>query len=205
VTARELRRSSRRHGAARPEAAMKPRRSSSECCHIIGLPMLLVWSLSSPSPFWIGQRQHRLSGKPRSYLLYCPPELRPRQADAARHQHARRRGMAGQQMNLSGWNRLAESQGSSSSTRRKRCAEDLARGPRGWSRPGCRIHLGADRHTRGGLQHRPDADLCQWLSAGGGMAFVLSCTLSDRIAAVGLVAAAQPMDWGWCQTSDRFR
>src|SRR5256712_9396971 len=35
------------------------------------------------------------------------------------------------------------------------------------------------------------------LSAGGGMAFVLSCTLSDRIAAVGLVAAAQPMDWGW--------
>src|SRR6266704_4762745 len=36
------------------------------------------------------------------------------------------------------------------------------------------------------------------LSAGGGMAFVLSCTLSDRIAAVGLVAAAQPMDWSWC-------
>jgi len=36
------------------------------------------------------------------------------------------------------------------------------------------------------------------LSAGGGMAFVLSCTLSDRIAGVGLVAAAQPMDWSWC-------
>src|SRR3989475_7914632 len=36
------------------------------------------------------------------------------------------------------------------------------------------------------------------LSAGGGMAFVLSCTLSDRIAAVGLVAAAQPLDWSRC-------
>src|SRR2546428_6970425 len=35
------------------------------------------------------------------------------------------------------------------------------------------------------------------LSAGGGMAFVLSCTLSDRIAAVRLGAGAQPMDWGW--------
>lgn len=36
------------------------------------------------------------------------------------------------------------------------------------------------------------------LSNGGGMAFVLSCTLSDRIAAVGLVASAQTLEWGWC-------
>jgi polyhydroxybutyrate depolymerase len=36
------------------------------------------------------------------------------------------------------------------------------------------------------------------LSNGGGMAFVLSCTLSDRIAAVGMVAAAQTLEWGWC-------
>ena len=36
------------------------------------------------------------------------------------------------------------------------------------------------------------------LSNGGGMAFVLSCTLSDRIAAVGMVAAAQSLPWSWC-------
>lgn len=36
------------------------------------------------------------------------------------------------------------------------------------------------------------------LSNGGGMAFVLSCTLSDRIAAVGLVASAQMLPWSWC-------
>ena len=36
------------------------------------------------------------------------------------------------------------------------------------------------------------------LSNGGGMAFVLSCTLSDRIAAVGLVASAQMLPWEWC-------
>ena len=36
------------------------------------------------------------------------------------------------------------------------------------------------------------------LSNGGGMSFVLSCALSNRIAAVGMVAAAQTMPWGWC-------
>jgi polyhydroxybutyrate depolymerase len=36
------------------------------------------------------------------------------------------------------------------------------------------------------------------LSNGGGMAFVLSCTLSNRIAAVGMVAAAQLLPWSWC-------
>jgi polyhydroxybutyrate depolymerase len=36
------------------------------------------------------------------------------------------------------------------------------------------------------------------MSNGGGMAFVLSCTLSDRIAAVGLVSAGLDPDWNWC-------
>ena len=36
-------------------------------------------------------------------------------------------------------------------------------------------------------------------SNGGGMAFVLSCTLSDRIAAVGMVGAAQTLPWEWCR------
>ncbi len=36
------------------------------------------------------------------------------------------------------------------------------------------------------------------LSNGGGMAFALSCTLSNRIAAVGMVAAAQTLSWRWC-------
>ena len=36
------------------------------------------------------------------------------------------------------------------------------------------------------------------LSNGGGMAFVLSCTMSDRIAAVGMVAAAQLLPFSWC-------
>lgn len=36
------------------------------------------------------------------------------------------------------------------------------------------------------------------MSNGGGMAFVLSCTLSDRIAAVGMVSAGLDPEWTWC-------
>lgn len=36
------------------------------------------------------------------------------------------------------------------------------------------------------------------LSNGGGMAFVLSCRMADRIAAVGLVASAQLLPWSSC-------
>jgi polyhydroxybutyrate depolymerase len=37
------------------------------------------------------------------------------------------------------------------------------------------------------------------VSAGGGMAFVLSCKLADRIAAVGVVAGAQLFPWRTCR------
>jgi polyhydroxybutyrate depolymerase len=39
------------------------------------------------------------------------------------------------------------------------------------------------------------------LSNGGGMAFALSCTLSNRIAAIGAVSAAQSLSWSWCTDS----
>jgi polyhydroxybutyrate depolymerase len=36
------------------------------------------------------------------------------------------------------------------------------------------------------------------MSMGGSMAFALSCTLSDRVAAIGMVAAAQSLPSSWC-------
>jgi polyhydroxybutyrate depolymerase len=39
------------------------------------------------------------------------------------------------------------------------------------------------------------------MSNGGGMAFALSCTLSNRIAAIGAVSAAQSLPWSWCADS----
>lgn len=45
----------------------------------------------------------------------------------------------------------------------------------------------------------PDRVYVNGLSNGGGMSFALSCTLYDRIAAVGLVAAAELEPWSWCR------
>ena len=36
------------------------------------------------------------------------------------------------------------------------------------------------------------------LSNGGGMSFALSCTMPDRVAAVGMVGAAQLLPFEWC-------
>ena len=43
------------------------------------------------------------------------------------------------------------------------------------------------------------------LSNGGGMSFALSCTLSNRIAAVGMVGAAQTLSWRWCERREAGR
>ncbi len=47
----------------------------------------------------------------------------------------------------------------------------------------------------------PNRIYADGMSNGGGMAFALSCRLSDRIAAVGAVAAAQTLSWDRCGDS----
>jgi len=47
----------------------------------------------------------------------------------------------------------------------------------------------------------PNRIYADGMSNGGGMAFALSCKLSDRIAAVGAVAAAQALSWDRCGDS----
>jgi len=47
----------------------------------------------------------------------------------------------------------------------------------------------------------PNRICADGMSNGGGMAFALSCRLSDRIAAVGAVAAAQTPEWDRCGDS----
>lgn len=44
----------------------------------------------------------------------------------------------------------------------------------------------------------PDRIYVTGMSNGGGMAYVLSCALSDRVAAVGIVAGAQALPPDWC-------
>jgi polyhydroxybutyrate depolymerase len=141
------------------------------------------------------------SGQKREYLLYVPKSYdsaKPTPLVISLHGAG---GWPVQQRDLSEWNRVADREGfivvyPSGKT---------SAGPRVW-------HVGREK----GLS--PDvkfiSDLIDKLAAnynidrsriysngmsnGGGMTFVLSCTLSDRIAAFGMVGAAQTLPWSWC-------
>jgi polyhydroxybutyrate depolymerase len=106
------------------------------------------------------------------------------------------------QMETSQWNRLAESQGFITVYP---SGVGGAAGPRIWH-----VDRGAGLITdvrfiselidtlEAVYNVDPTRIYANGLSNGGGMAFVLSCVLSDRIAAVGMVAAAQSLPWSWC-------
>lgn len=137
------------------------------------------------------------SGEKRQYLLYVPSTYdRARKTPLVISMHGAG-GWPAQERDLSGWNRLAERHGF------------LVVYPSGLESGGPRVwHMGDEREVRflsdliDALEAAYDIDpariYADGLSNGGGMAFVLSCTLSDRIAAVGLVASAQLLPWSWC-------
>ena len=167
---------------------------------LIGLPVVLVLIAA----VWIYALDRTngaivSSGRPRSYLLYVPPRYdraKPTPLVISMHGAAE---WPAQQMNLSRWNRLAETQGfivvypSGSDVPKiwhvERSA-DLMRDVR---------FISALIDTlEAAYNIDPTRIYANGVSNGGGMAFVLSCTLSDRIAAVGMVAAAQSLPWSWC-------
>jgi polyhydroxybutyrate depolymerase len=137
------------------------------------------------------------SGEKREYLLYVPRSYdrsRPTPLVISLHGAG---GWPVQQMNLSEWNRVAE---------RERFIVVYpsgvgGAGPRVW-----RVGDGRDVRFISELIDRLERDYsidpqriyANGFSNGGGMSFVLSCTLSDRIAAVGLVGSAQTLPWTWC-------
>lgn len=137
------------------------------------------------------------SGERREYLLYVPGSYdrsQPTPLVISMHGAA---GWPAQQMNLSGWNRLAESQGF------------LVVYPSGAEGAGPRVwHVAEAREVRfiselidkleAGYNIDPARIYVNGLSNGGGMTFVLSCALSSRIAAVGMVGAAQFLPFSWC-------
>src|SRR5713226_142368 len=167
---------------------------------IIGLPVVLILVVVVSVPV-LNRTNGTIvsSGQKRQYLLYVPKSYdrtKPTPLVISMHGAA---GWPAQQMNLSRWNRLAESQGfivvyPSGSDVPKIWHVDRGAG---LTRDVTFISALIDT-LEATYNIDPTRIYANGLSAGGGMAFVLSCTLSDRIAAVGLVAAAQPMDRGWC-------
>ncbi len=141
------------------------------------------------------------SGETRKYILYVPRSYdRSRPTPLVISMHGAG-GWPAQQMDLSRWNRLAESQ--------KFIVVYPSgvegRGPTIW-RVGREDGLMKDVRFIAELIDKleaaynidPGRIYATGFSNGGGMAFVLSCTLSDRIAAVGMVGAAQTLPWTWC-------
>jgi len=159
------------------------------------------------------------SGQKREYLLYVPRSYdrsRPTPLVISMHGAA---GWPVQQMDLSEWNRLAEKQGFivvyPSGTK--------GVGPRIWHvghGPGLMRDVRFISELIDKLEAAYNIDpamiYANGFSNGGGMAFALSCALPDRIAAVGMVGAAQTLPWSWCKdhravpmiafhgTADRF-
>jgi len=168
---------------------------------LIGLPVVLV--LVETVSFHVRNRNNGSivsSGEKREYLLYVPDNYdsnRPTPLVISMHGGAT---WPAQHMNLSEWNRVADENGFivvyPSGTGVPRSWHTFDPGP------------GLERDVRffsdliDTLQSVYNIDLARiyanGMSNGGGMAFVLSCALSDRIAAVGMVAPAQSLPPGWC-------
>lgn len=141
------------------------------------------------------------AGATRQYLLYVPKNYdRSKATPLVISLHGAALGAAAE-MEISRWNDLADEHGfivvypSGSDV------------PRIW--PMGPLSLGMDVRFISDLIDKLEAEYnidpnriyADGMSNGGGMAFALSCRLSDRIAAVGAVAAAQTLEWNRCSDS----
>lgn len=141
------------------------------------------------------------SGQKREYLLYVPrsyDRAKPTSLVISMHGAG---GWPAQQMKLSGWNRLADAHGFI--VVYPSAAEGV--GPRIWhvDRGGglerdVRFISALIDTVRASYNIDTSKIYANGISNGGGMTFVLSCRLGDRIAAFGMVAAAQTLPWSWC-------
>jgi polyhydroxybutyrate depolymerase len=169
----------------------------------IGLPLVLV--LIVPAPVGVVNPIDGTivsSGQKREYVLYVPKSYdRARPTPLVISLHGAATGPA-TQMGISQWNRVADQHGF------------IVVYPSGTGFPKVwpmepEATLQADVRFISDLIDKLEAAYnieaariyVNGFSNGGGMTFALSCTLSDRIAAVGMVGAAQLLSWRWCTDS----
>ncbi len=169
---------------------------------LLSLPVLLV--LVEAVSFRVANRPNGSflsSGRKREYLLYVPGSYdRAKPTPLVISLHGA--GMWGAaQKETSQWNRVADEHGFIVVYP----SGEGGDGPRVWHEGG---GAGPSRDVRfiaeliDTLEARYNIDprmiYANGLSNGGGMSFALSCTLSDRIAAVGVVAPALFLPWSAC-------
>ena len=169
---------------------------------LIGLPVLLA--VTEAMSYDVANRHNGAlvsSGEQREYVLYVPSSYDPtRPAPLVISLHGA--GLWGAaQREVSQWNEVADREGL------------IAVYPSGLSGSGPRYWRTDDGaevisdvkfisdlidKLEGTYNIDPARIYANGLSNGGGMSFALSCTLSDRIAAVGLVGAAHFLPVSWC-------
>jgi len=164
---------------------------------LIGLPVVLA--LAEAVSFYVLNRSNGTivsSGVEREYLLHVPASYdRSRPTPLVISMHGAGLWPAAQ-MEISQWNEEAE---------RQRFmvvypAGVQGGGPRVWhtDMPDVRFISELIDRLEAAYNIDPRRIYANGFSNGGGMAFVLSCTMSDRIAAVGMVGAAQLLPFSWC-------
>lgn len=141
------------------------------------------------------------SGRERKYILFVPTTYDPRRPAPLVLSFHGAGGWPALQRDISTWNALAEREGFLVAYPAGRDAQ----GPRIWRvnrGPGLGEDVRFVSDLIDDLRRRYNIDpariYANGLSNGGGMSFALSCTLSHRIAAVGLVGAALTLPFSWC-------
>jgi polyhydroxybutyrate depolymerase len=173
---------------------------------VVALPVVLVL-IGAVSVYFLNQTNGSIvsAGEEREYLLHVPKSYdRTVPTPLVISLHAAMTWPAFQ-MNLTRWNRTADENGfivvypAGTGTGLKTWFMDGARTPSGM--PDVRFISELIETLQPTYNIDPTRIYANGMSNGGGMAFVLSCTLSDRIAAIGAVAAAQSLPWTWCTGS----
>ena len=191
----------RHQGARAPSTRVRsgPRPLPRTALALVSMPVALALVLAVS--FHVRNRNNGAlvsSGEAREYLLHVPKSYDPsRPAPLVISMHGADLWPAAQ-MEISRWNTVADENGFIVVYP----SGVGGRGPRVWRMDGEApdVHFIADLIDRLEASYNidPSRIYADGLSNGGGMAFVLSCTLSDRVAAVGLVASAQLLPWSWC-------
>lgn len=168
---------------------------------LIGLPVLLV--AIDAAWFRMANRSNGgfvSSGQQRDYLLHVPPSYdRARPTPLVISMHGAGLWGAAQEK-ISQWNAVADREGFIVVYPSGAAAEGLRvwHMERGSSNRDVQFISALIDTLQAAYNIDPARIYADGLSNGGGMAFMLSCALPGRIAAVGLVASAQLLPWNWC-------
>ena len=170
---------------------------------LIGMPAAVA-VVEAITYYAANRSTHQLvsSGLTRAYTLHAPPQYDgSAPVPLVISLHGAGMWPAAQQ-DTSQWNRVADREGFIVAYP----AGLGGNGPRIWEvtpGPAYRrdVTFIADLIDEVSRNYRIDAQriYANGFSNGGGMSFVLSCTMSDRIAAIGLVDAALTLPWSWCK------